>query len=377
MSDDIPEELLAIADAANSLGARGQNPAVKQPLDALEEAAETIGKSWSNSWLGYQAFVYYEGLRPAPPGAHFSQEWGGQQRHTIRTTTGAWCEFDPEVVENRIRKLAKNPDLTAAKELAFEATKAFQAYKSECLSLLTVALATLADSYLETLQKEIQELRVITTSDFIEFLQPKGTVMTRDTLALTQGYRTPPHISVLADVIGLRGPPTVCTALGIAARRAGSHLARKQRQRRRLDIIGTNVAIGHGRSLVWRELKDFVQDRLNLPVDEFNRVPIAGIANITRLSEMIDGAAIAFLVLTAEDEQVDGTLNPRMNVVHEAGLFQGRLGFTKGIILLEEGCAEFSNIHGLGQIRFQKNNIKATFEEIRQVLEREGIIRAS
>ena len=51
---------------------------------------------------------------------------------------------------------------------------------------------------------------------------------------------------------------------------------------------------------------------------------------------------MAFLVLTAEDEQTDGTLHARENVIHEAGLFQGRLGFEKAIILLEEGCQEFS-----------------------------------
>jgi predicted nucleotide-binding protein len=66
-------------------------------------------------------------------------------------------------------------------------------------------------------------------------------------------------------------------------------------------------------------------------------------------------------------------MNARLNVIHEAGLFQGRLGFQKAIILLEEGCEEFSNIHGLGQIRFPDGNISAKFEEIRKVLEREGI----
>ncbi len=62
-----------------------------------------------------------------------------------------------------------------------------------------------------------------------------------------------------------------------------------------------------------------------------------------------------------------------MNVIHEVGLFQGRLGFRKAIVLLEEGCAEFSNIHGLGQIRFPRGNIGACFEQVRQVLEREGV----
>jgi predicted nucleotide-binding protein len=141
--------------------------------------------------------------------------------------------------------------------------------------------------------------------------------------------------------------------------------------------LRTNIFIGHGRSRVWRELKDFVQDRLALPWDEFNRVPIAGVTNTARLSEMLDAAAIALLVMTSEDEIVDGGTQARMNVIHEAGLFQGRLGFNKAIVLLEEGCAEFSNIQGLGQIRFPKGNIAATFDEIRRVLEREGLISES
>jgi predicted nucleotide-binding protein len=89
---------------------------------------------------------------------------------------------------------------------------------------------------------------------------------------------------------------------------------------------------------------------------------------------MLDAAAIAFLVMTAEDEQADGTVRARENVVHEAGLFQGRLGFTRAIIVLEEGCEEFTNIQGLGQIRFSKGRIASAFEEVRKVLEREGVI---
>lgn len=102
---------------------------------------------------------------------------------------------------------------------------------------------------------------------------------------------------------------------------------------------------------------------------------MAGITNITRLSEMLDTSAFALLVMTGEDEQSDGKIRARMNVIHEAGLFKGKLGFSRAVIILEEGCEEFSNIAGLGQIRFPKNNIKAVFEEVRQVLERECILK--
>jgi predicted nucleotide-binding protein len=103
----------------------------------------------------------------------------------------------------------------------------------------------------------------------------------------------------------------------------------------------------HGANRQQAKLQNFVQNHLGLQWDEFNRVPVAGRSNIDRLREMLDAAAFAFLILTAEDEMADGDLQARMNVVHEAGLFQGRLGFEKAIALLEDGCNAFSNIDGL------------------------------
>jgi predicted nucleotide-binding protein len=140
-----------------------------------------------------------------------------------------------------------------------------------------------------------------------------------------------------------------------------------------LEQTGNKIFIGHGRSLVWRELKDFLSDRLKLEWGEYNREPTAGVTTSERLDEMLDQSAFAFLVMTAEDEHADTTLHARENVIHEVGLFQGRLGRKRAIVLFEEGCAEFSNILGLGQIRFEKGRISSCFEEVRRVLERESI----
>jgi len=141
-----------------------------------------------------------------------------------------------------------------------------------------------------------------------------------------------------------------------------------------IALYGKRIFIGHGRSPLWRELKDFIVDRLNLPWDEFNREAVAGYPTTARLSTMLSQAAFAFLVMTAEEEHVDATLHARPNVIHEVGLFQGRLGLTRAIVLLEESCSEFSNIIGLSQIRFPRGDIEARFEEVRRVLEREGLL---
>lgn len=64
--------------------------------------------------------------------------------------------------------------------------------------------------------------------------------------------------------------------------------------------------------------------------------------------------------MTVEDKPADGGMQARMNVIHEVGLFQGRLDFEKAIVLLEEGCEEFSNIADLGQIRFPPGQIRSS-----------------
>ncbi len=133
------------------------------------------------------------------------------------------------------------------------------------------------------------------------------------------------------------------------------------------------IFIGHGRSHVWRELKDFIEDTLKLPTEEFNRISPAGYSTKERLKEMLEESCMAFLIMTGEDEQADGSLRARDNVIHEVGLFQGKLGFERAIILLEEGCEDFSNIHGITHIPFPKEKIGTTFGEIIRVLKRESI----
>jgi predicted nucleotide-binding protein len=129
------------------------------------------------------------------------------------------------------------------------------------------------------------------------------------------------------------------------------------------------VFIGHGRAPDWRELREFIVDRLGLAVLEFNSDPTAGVATKERLEELLNRASFAFIVATAEDHSTDGTIHARENVVHEIGLFQGRLGFRRAIVLLEGGCTEFSNIAGVGQLRFERNSIASTFENVRNLLE--------
>jgi hypothetical protein len=132
-----------------------------------------------------------------------------------------------------------------------------------------------------------------------------------------------------------------------------------------------SVFIGHGRSAAWRDLKDHLQDQHGFRVVAYEIGARAGHTIRDILEEMLGQASIAFLVMTGEDVQEDGAVRSRQNVVHEVGLFQGRLGFPRGVVLLEEGAEEFSNLHGIQQIRFSKNSIRETFGDVLATIRRE------
>jgi len=368
------EELFKLVEPLSAAASAIEREDISQPLLALRTAVAEVGRSFSGSWLGYHSRVYYENFQTPPPGAHFIQEWGLMDTYGSMGSVGNWREYTFDEVKEHVLGLAGNPDLSAARSAAEAADSAFNHAKAELTSIFQTELDAGADGFIQNLNEQLQTLEVLSPAEVADRLHQGGHVMTRDTIVLGQGTQLPPHISVKAELRGIEHSFAICKEAAEIARKGASHLERKSRRTSRESRIGTNVFIGHGRAAAWRELKDFIQDRVRLPWDEFNRVPVAGVTNIARLSEMLDASAIAFLVMTAEDEMADGSLQARMNVIHEAGLFQGRLGFSRAIVLLEEGCTEFSNVAGLGQIRFPRGNIAAAFEEVRRVLEREGLI---
>lgn len=374
MPNEFVDELTTIAGRLRAAADESAAPEVTEPLARLQAAATEVGRAWSGSPLGYHALVYYSDLQPPPAGAHWSSEWGDHEALS-GGSRGSWREYTHEAVVEEIHRRTGDSDLTAAEEASTAAREQYNAARGEVASILTAYLGERQDELIDRLKADAEGILVGSAQQYTRATFPSGQIMTRDSLAMSQGFIAAPHITVQAQILALKAPFEGCASLADVADRAVAHMSRVGAARRATaSAQGGAVFIGHGRSLLWRELKDFVQDRLALPWEEFNRVPVAGVTNIARLAEMLDAAGIAFLVLTAEDELADGQIAARQNVVHEAGLFQGRLGFTRAIVLLEEGCAEFSNIQGLGQIRFPTGKVGAAFEEVRRVLEREGFL---
>ena len=373
---DAAEELEQIVGRLGKLAQRGDSAEIGDPLSALQESATRVGGAASGSWLGYHALVYYEGLEKPPPNAHFDLAWGLMEGTFSSRTSGSWVQYAREMVIEAIHRRAGDPDLGPARKFDDEARESIEACKSEISSILQT-YADRDDPHLESIRSEIDDTSLVRREDVIKVFVPRSEWMSHDNLAINQGRQTPPHICVLAEAVAIGHTRKTILRLIELVKQAASHITRQQAvPRRKSTTPGTNVFIGHGHSAAWRELKDFIEGRLGLQTDEFNRVPVAGVPNTKRLEEMLNSAAMAFLVMTAEDEQRDGTSHARLNVVHEAGLFQGRLGFERAIVLLEKGCEAFSNIDGLGQLRFAKGEIGSKFEEVRRILERERLVKA-
>jgi hypothetical protein len=234
---ELPEELLNLSERLEKIADRYSKHEITDPIDRLQKAAETVGKAWSGSWLGYQAYVYYRDLQPPPPGAHFSQEWGFVQLRTIRTTTGDWVEYTAEGIEKAIYKIADDPDLTLPRQACEEANRTFDECKSEVQSILTTAVSQNEDPFIVKLREEAEKIPILSKSLVLRGIRPSGETMSRDTLALTQGLYTPPHLTVLSETIALKQPENACLKLAKVAKKAGSHLARTAQKKTKLSWL--------------------------------------------------------------------------------------------------------------------------------------------
>jgi len=137
----------------------------------------------------------------------------------------------------------------------------------------------------------------------------------------------------------------------------------------------SKVFIGHGHSQLWARVKLFLQEDFNLEALTFESETRTSESIVNILEGFLDESSFAILIMTAEDETSNGQTRARQNVIHEAGLFQGRLGFDRVVILKQNGTEEFSNIAGLQYISFTGDNIEQCFYELQRKLKKSGMLK--
>ncbi len=225
----IVKELLQIAQHFESVSTQGKIPEIQEALERLNNAAEQAGKSWCGSSLGYHSRIYYENLKPVPPGARFSREWGFQRRIS-NETVGNWVECDFETVVDAIYKMANNPDLSAAEAFVKTVYAEAEDMRPELISLLSTEFQTRSDPFLVDLKEKVENYKFYNLSDFIESFRPSGQFISRDYVAIEQGPIPSPHHAVMAKVIMIRYYLKISEEFAKIARQAASHISRRERR---------------------------------------------------------------------------------------------------------------------------------------------------
>ena len=184
---DRSAEFIAIAERASALAQR-ETDLDTGPLDALEAAAEEVGRSWSMSNLGYQANVYYKDFQAPPPGAMFSREWGFHGM--FQGTTGEWEIHQVEQVTAYIEEKAGKPHLSEPRQQS-EAIRADVDALIQQARSLAAKIPTPQDDYLK---ENIEELQHITLPEVgllarVQMRGVTGQIMTRDAQALASIHR--------------------------------------------------------------------------------------------------------------------------------------------------------------------------------------------
>jgi sugar/nucleoside kinase (ribokinase family) len=148
-----------------------------------------------------------------------------------------------------------------------------------------------------------------------------------------------------------------------------SRFIRNREAERRGDTVPHGVFVAHGGNPQWRSVKAFIEEQIQLPVHSFES-GVWGSTQVTEaLNDLLERCGFAVCVLTAEDMSPDGQWRARQNVVHEVGLFQGRYGFDRVILLVEEGIRSVPRTAEPFTVTFPRNGIDTAFWRLRRMFQ--------
>jgi predicted nucleotide-binding protein len=134
------------------------------------------------------------------------------------------------------------------------------------------------------------------------------------------------------------------------------------------------IFLGHGRSLLWTLVQRHLEHNLSLLVEVWENESRAGRTPDDVVKEMLDKSEFAVIVVTGDDKFGEDQVRARQNVIHEIGMTHSRFGYEKVALLVQEGVELPSNFSAITQIRFNGEDVRATFADLEDMLRREGIL---
>jgi hypothetical protein len=198
------DELFQLADAAAAALNQCRADEIREPLGALKEMCDEVGRAWSGSNIGYHFTTYYAGLQPKPPHVQFSAEWGLMDRWPTHQPDPGWETMDPKQVSNFITSQVGDQKLKVAVAAIAPIRADFESVKENAISVLSAILSTTTDSFLKRQLDTIEKLEA-THPQQIEHEFISGQVWSRDSLAMSQGLSVAPHQALSTLPLSTKG----------------------------------------------------------------------------------------------------------------------------------------------------------------------------
>lgn len=160
----------------------------------MRRAVEEVGESWSGSWAGYHASLYYGEFERPPLDETFDGEWGG-----LHPMSPLWKSRSKEEVTAKIEQRADGV-YSDLHDMARRAQEMARSVKNDALSVLVPILSVdgsdLSQRSVAALEGDIE---AFSAQEYLRGLMPSQ-VISRDSMAATQGLKHPPHLVYLAQV---------------------------------------------------------------------------------------------------------------------------------------------------------------------------------
>lgn len=176
-----------------------EQASVEGAIKALHQIVEEISQSWSGSWIGHHAYLYYKDFERPPSEHRFDVEWG-----TARGLAGTWYEvqFDgmQKVIETQegAAKLDELFDMARSQRVALTALQ-----EDIAIELSPIRGRKGFESEEELLDDLERHSWGLAADDIVRYQMPK-TWMTRDQRAMAEGIKVPPHIMYDSKVLAVQ-----------------------------------------------------------------------------------------------------------------------------------------------------------------------------
>lgn len=121
----------------------------------------------------------------------------------------------------------------------------------------------------------------------------------------------------------------------------------KEEPRNSHPVRKNGIFLSHGRNeSATNKISKFVTESLNQKISVFEEQSKVGLTLMENLEHILLGCSKAIIIMTKEDEQKDGKMRARQNVIHELGFCQEKYGRDNVLALVEEGIELPSNFKG-------------------------------